>query len=109
MNIFVYIGTDLNLVLNNIHVNVHEINKVYYSNLGTYYVYFVTGKGNTSPASEFNFRCDPESAYVVLKELECPKLIVSWEVCLDNGLPWVCQIKRFTFKNQLNTFCEILL
>ncbi|XP_069135007.1 nucleoside hydrolase-like [Argopecten irradians] len=48
----------------------------------------VQGKGNTSPAAEFNFRSDPEAAHVVLKEIGCPILLVPWETCADNGQSW---------------------
>ncbi|OWF39748.1 Inosine-uridine preferring nucleoside hydrolase [Mizuhopecten yessoensis] len=48
----------------------------------------VQGKGNTSPAAEFNFHSDPEAAHVVLKEIGCPILMVPWETCADNGQSW---------------------
>lgn len=48
------------------------------------------GKGNRSAsiASEFNFGTDPESAYIVLHEVTCPIVIVSWELCVDYLYPW---------------------
>lgn len=57
-------------------------------------IVFFSGSGNTffSPAAEFNFAYDPESAYVVLNELECPKLNVSWETCLNEGMTMVTNL-----------------
>lgn len=51
----------------------------------------ISGKGNRSAsiASEFNFGTDPESAYIVLHEVTCPIVIVSWELCVDYLYPWV--------------------
>ena len=47
------------------------------------------GQGNTSPAAEFNFRVDPEAAYVTLNEVTCPITIVPWETCISDGFTWV--------------------
>lgn len=48
------------------------------------------GKGNRSAsiASEFNFGIDPEAAYMVLHEMACPIVLVSWELCLQYLYPW---------------------
>ena len=52
-----------------------------------------TGKGNTSTiGAEFNFRCDPEAANIVLNQLGCPLTVVGYEVCIDNGLSWVSML-----------------
>ena len=41
----------------------------------------VAGVGNTTVLSEFNFRVDPESAFVTLADYICPIVITPWEVC----------------------------
>lgn len=46
----------------------------------------IEGKGNTSPAAEFNCNSDPEAAFVTLHELRCPILNMSWETCLSTGM-----------------------
>nr|AAH83433.1 Si:dkey-98p3.7 [Danio rerio] len=46
------------------------------------------GKGNMTPSSEFNFRMDAESAYVVLEEYTCPTHIATWEFTCRNKLSW---------------------
>ncbi|KAK3096700.1 hypothetical protein FSP39_002518 [Pinctada imbricata] len=48
----------------------------------------IEGKGNTSPAAEFNFRVDPEAACIVLNEFRCPITIIPWEACLSAGFTW---------------------
>lgn len=40
------------------------------------------GRGNTTPAAEFNFISDPEAAFVTINELKCPIITVDWEICL---------------------------
>lgn len=47
------------------------------------------GKGNLTPAAEFNFSMDAESAYVVLEEYTCPTHIATWEFTCRNKLSWV--------------------
>ena len=44
------------------------------------------GRGNVDVCSEFNFHVDPESAFVVLQEMCCDIVLVSWELCLENFL-----------------------
>ena len=44
------------------------------------------GRGNVDVCSEFNFHVDPESAFVVLQEMCCDIVVVSWELCLENFL-----------------------
>ncbi|TRY89304.1 hypothetical protein DNTS_003473 [Danionella cerebrum] len=51
-------------------------------------LYIMGGKGNLVPAAEFNFRMDPESAYVVLEEYSCPTHIATWEFTCRNKLSW---------------------
>ncbi|KAG7262523.1 hypothetical protein CRUP_000014 [Coryphaenoides rupestris] len=46
------------------------------------------GKGNVTVCGEFNFVCDPESAYIVLEEYRCPTHIATWEYCCRNKLTW---------------------
>ena len=42
------------------------------------------GTGNASISGEFNFLCDPEAAYVVLKHTSQPIVLVPWEICEEN-------------------------
>ena len=44
------------------------------------------GRGNVDVCSEFNFHVDPESAFVVLQEMCCDIVVVTWELCLENFL-----------------------
>ena len=44
------------------------------------------GVGNVKASAEFNFYNDPEAAYVVLRESQCPLFIVPWDTCLQNKL-----------------------
>ena len=39
------------------------------------------GIGNASISGEFNFLCDPEAAYVVLRHTPQPIVLVPWEIC----------------------------
>ncbi|XP_062862243.1 inosine-uridine preferring nucleoside hydrolase [Trichomycterus rosablanca] len=45
-------------------------------------------RGNTTVCGEFNFAADPEAAYVVLNEYQCPTYIASWEFTCRSKLPW---------------------
>jgi len=48
-----------------------------------------SGEGNIgSPCCEFNFYCDPEAAYVVLRELTCPINLTTWETCIKMQQAW---------------------
>lgn len=51
------------------------------------------GQGNIEDgsAAEFNFHFDPEAAYMVLHELNCPITTFSWEAVLQNQYSWVCK------------------
>lgn len=48
------------------------------------------GRGNSTLCGEFNFACDPDSAYVVLNELSVPVTLFPWEINLSSaaGHPW---------------------
>eukprot|EP01086_Lenisia_limosa_P015022 TRINITY_DN4702_c0_g1_i2.p1 TRINITY_DN4702_c0_g1~~TRINITY_DN4702_c0_g1_i2.p1 ORF type:complete len:322 (+),score=68.23 TRINITY_DN4702_c0_g1_i2:56-1021(+) len=48
-----------------------------------------TGRGNCTPAAEFNYCADPEAAHMCFNEKFLSKTIVPWEVCLDCPIPWV--------------------
>jgi inosine-uridine nucleoside N-ribohydrolase len=44
------------------------------------------GPGNKGPVAEFNFRCDPESADIVLERCPCPVSLVPLDLCMRNVL-----------------------
>lgn len=45
-------------------------------------------RGNTTVCAEFNFAADPEAAYVVLNDYQCPTYLACWEFTCYNQLPW---------------------
>ncbi|XP_024860375.1 inosine-uridine preferring nucleoside hydrolase isoform X2 [Kryptolebias marmoratus] len=45
-------------------------------------------RGNTTVCGEFNFAADPEAAYIVLNEYQCPTYLACWEFTCYNKLPW---------------------
>uniref|UniRef100_A0A8C6PH92 Si:dkey-4e7.3 n=3 Tax=Nothobranchius TaxID=28779 RepID=A0A8C6PH92_NOTFU len=45
-------------------------------------------RGNTSVCGEFNFTADPEAAYIVLNEYQCPTYLACWEFTCHNKLSW---------------------
>jgi len=48
------------------------------------------GVGNITIAAEFNFHCDPEAAFIVLKNTVVPTVIVAWELCYKHcEISWV--------------------
>jgi purine nucleosidase/pyrimidine-specific ribonucleoside hydrolase len=44
------------------------------------------GPGNKGPVAEFNFRCDPEAADLVLERCPCPITLVPLDLCMRNVL-----------------------
>jgi purine nucleosidase len=46
----------------------------------------VYGRGNTTPAAEFNVYADPEAAHIVLT-CGAPTLVAPWEPCLSHAIP----------------------
>ena len=44
------------------------------------------GRGNVDVSSEFNFNVDPESTFIVLNELCCPTVLITWELCQKHCL-----------------------
>ncbi|KAF2899926.1 hypothetical protein ILUMI_06265 [Ignelater luminosus] len=42
--------------------------------------------GNVTETAEFNFYVDPEAAYIVLENAQCPLTIATWETCLNTHL-----------------------
>ncbi|XP_037032013.1 pyrimidine-specific ribonucleoside hydrolase RihA-like isoform X2 [Bradysia coprophila] len=42
--------------------------------------------GNSSSCAEFNFYCDPESAFILLKSLQCPIYMLPWETCMEDKI-----------------------
>lgn len=45
-------------------------------------------RGNTTVCGEFNFAADPEAAYIVLNEYQCPTYLACWEFTCYNKLSW---------------------
>nr|XP_020464971.1 inosine-uridine preferring nucleoside hydrolase-like isoform X2 [Monopterus albus] len=45
-------------------------------------------RGNTTVCSEFNFAVDPEAAYIVLNDYQCPIYLACWEFTCYSKLPW---------------------
>ncbi|XP_037542475.1 inosine-uridine preferring nucleoside hydrolase-like [Nematolebias whitei] len=45
-------------------------------------------RGNTTVCGEFNFTADPEAAYIVLNDYQCPTYLACWEFTCYNKLPW---------------------
>lgn len=56
--------------------------------------------GNSSSCAEFNFYCDPESAFILLKSLSCPIYMLPWETCMEEkiNIPLVFTF-RYTIMN----------
>lgn len=45
-------------------------------------------RGNTTVCAEFNFAADPEAAYIVLKDYNCPTYLACWEFTCRSKLTW---------------------
>uniref|UniRef100_A0A8D3BDE9 Si:dkey-4e7.3 n=1 Tax=Scophthalmus maximus TaxID=52904 RepID=A0A8D3BDE9_SCOMX len=45
-------------------------------------------RGNVTACAEFNFAADPEAAYVVLNEYQCPIYLACWEFTCYSKLSW---------------------
>ncbi|XP_060909321.1 inosine-uridine preferring nucleoside hydrolase [Labrus mixtus] len=45
-------------------------------------------RGNTTVCAEFNFAADPEAAYIVLNEYNCPTYLACWEFTCYSKLSW---------------------
>ncbi|KAM7407189.1 hypothetical protein PAMA_003087 [Pampus argenteus] len=45
-------------------------------------------RGNTTVCSEFNFAADPEAAYIVLNDYQCPIYLACWEFTCYSKLSW---------------------
>ncbi|XP_026233066.1 nuc_hydro_CeIAG domain-containing protein [Anabas testudineus] len=45
-------------------------------------------RGNTTVCGEFNFSADPEAAYIVLNDYQCPIYLACWEFTCHSKLPW---------------------
>ncbi|KXJ23351.1 inosine-uridine preferring nucleoside hydrolase [Exaiptasia diaphana] len=64
------------------------------------------GIGNHFISAEFNFGADPEAAYVVLEEFECPITITSWEFCLEHTFEWDFFSKYTSFPSAKSQFLK---
>ncbi|XP_054642768.1 inosine-uridine preferring nucleoside hydrolase [Dunckerocampus dactyliophorus] len=45
-------------------------------------------RGNTTVCGEFNFAADPEAAYIVLSDYQCPTYLACWEFTCYSKLSW---------------------
>ncbi|KAM8856715.1 inosine-uridine preferring nucleoside hydrolase isoform 2-T2 [Spinachia spinachia] len=45
-------------------------------------------RGNTTVCGEFNFTADPEAAYIVLNDYQCPTYLACWEFTCHSKLSW---------------------
>ncbi|XP_069010237.1 inosine-uridine preferring nucleoside hydrolase isoform X2 [Embiotoca jacksoni] len=45
-------------------------------------------RGNTTVCGEFNFAADPEAAYIVLNDYQCPTYLACWEFTCYSKLSW---------------------
>ena len=43
----------------------------------------MSGEGNNSLGAEFNFMADADAAFVVIDSVQCPCLIATWELCVN--------------------------
>ena len=66
------------------------------------------GPGNKGPVAEFNFRCDPEAADIVLERCPCPVFLVPLDLCMRNVLS-LCDFARVRdplLRNFLEDLCR---
>uniref|UniRef100_A0A8C3ANP1 Si:dkey-4e7.3 n=1 Tax=Cyclopterus lumpus TaxID=8103 RepID=A0A8C3ANP1_CYCLU len=47
-----------------------------------------SARGNTTVCGEFNFTADPEAAYIVLNDYQCPTYLACWEFTCYSKLSW---------------------
>ncbi|XP_049450511.1 inosine-uridine preferring nucleoside hydrolase isoform X1 [Epinephelus fuscoguttatus] len=45
-------------------------------------------RGNTTVCGEFNFAADPEAAYIILNDYQCPTYLACWEFTCYSKLSW---------------------
>lgn len=45
-------------------------------------------RGNSTACAEFNFAADPEAAYIVLNDYQCPTYLACWEFTCYSKLSW---------------------
>ena len=66
------------------------------------------GPGNKGPVAEFNFRCDPEAADIVLEKCLCDILVVPLDLCMRNTLSLKDfeRIKDLSFRAFLEDLCR---
>lgn len=71
---------------------------------------YLAGEGNTSASAEFNFRCDPEAADIILSEARCEVTIIPWETCNDpqHCWPWVYISSAHHFHRHNTLFFNLL-
>ena len=73
-----------------------------------------TARGNVTVCSEFNFCADPEAAYIVLNDYQCPTYLACWEFSCYNKLSWVrlpsthCNIYSRFLRLTVFTFLPVL-
>lgn len=51
--------------------------------------WLLLARGNTTVCGEFNFAADPEAAYIVLNDYQCPTYLACWEFTCYSKLSWV--------------------
>ena len=59
------------------------------------------GIGNATISAEFNFLCDPEAAYVVLRNTPKPIILVPWEICEEVNFSLVSNFTVYINFNSL--------
>ena len=66
------------------------------------------GPGNKGPVAEFNFRCDPEAADIVLERCPCEISLVPLDLCMRNTLSLkdFARVKDPSFRAFLEDLCR---